>query len=307
MLVIKELDVLPGNFAEFIAEMAPEYRILYGDRAAANYERTVEVQLSASIMHPSVIAFGAHIDRRVVGIAVGRIAGDIGQIAYIHVLSGYNDEPTASGLIQRVVHALRERSVSGLIMDSIPLCPLRVDEALKRDGFRVVDRMLMAYDLKRNPHHMSTAGTTRCGEADWAECASLLHKVFDKKDEPILYGELNSLDRARITLTQYRDGGYGSALPQWARVIRRDGRLEGVALGTAVSGDVGFIFQVAVEPSSEGKGLGTALVNGLLSEFTKSGMQEVQLGVTVCDSAYRFYTRLGFEDKRSVPVYLWKA
>lgn len=307
MLIVKELDVLPTNFAEFIAEMAPEYRSLYEDWATADYENRVELELNASIAHASVIAFGIYMGRRVVGIAVGRVAGDIGQIAYVHILREFNDEAVVSCLIRPLVHSLRERNVTGVIMHFIPLCPLMVRDVLKNDEFRLVERMLMSYDLKRIPHQQSGTDTKPCREADWADCASLLYRAFAGKGEPILYSELHTMDRCRHTLRQYRDGGYGSVRTQWARIARRDGHLQGVALGTSSSHDTGFIFQVAVDSSSERKGIGTELVNSLLSEFRQCEIQEVQLGVTVSDDAYRFYSGLGFQDKRPVQVYLWKA
>ena len=287
--------------------MIPEYRVLYGDRASTEYECTVELQLNASIAHPSVIALGAYIDRRVVGIAVGRNTGDIGQIAFVHLLDQDNDESTPSRLMIEIVHALRDRGVTGVIADFIPLCTLRVDTALMEEGFRTVDRMLMTCDLKPSLRRQSWPETSAYSEADWPECASLLHESFISKAEPLLYNELHSIDQTRLTLRQYRQADNGDIQPQWAREIKSHDELQGLALGTLISADVGFIFQVAVKPCCQGRGLGSKLVDTLLSEFEKSGMQEVQLGVTVDDRAYGFYAGLGFEDKRSVRVYFWEA
>lgn len=305
MLVIKPLVELPGNFTEFIAEMAPKYKELYGDRATKEYERTVQPQLNGAMAHSSTIAFGVCLGCYTVGIAVARIRGDIGQIAFVHVLREYNNELAVSNLMQRIVNTLHERNVKGIIMDCIPLCDLEVSTVLISNGFRIVDRMLMSYRLKRSRVKIQSLATTLCAEGDWDECGSLLYSAFRKKNEPILYDELSSDDRARQTLRHYRDGGYGAVQSEWSRMVMNEGILQGLALGTAVSDDIGFIFQVAVAPCCERQGIGTRLVQDLISTFKESGMNEVLLGVTLQDSAYSFYTQLGFENKRPVQVFIW--
>jgi len=305
MLVIRSLKELPGHFGEFVDEMLPEYRILYGGCAAAEYERIVEVQLGASLAHSSVSAFGAFVDRRVAGIAVCRIKGHIGQIVFVHVLRDFNDEKTAPGLIAHVVHVLRERSVTGIIMDCIPLCTLRVDEVLKKEGFRCIDRMLMCADLNLHAVDDVSRDTTLLAGSDWEGSASLFLNAFRDKPEKMLYDDLGSRDNILQTLRLYREGNYGRVEPQWARSIRDGEMLQGVVLGTAVSDDTGFIFQVAVEPCCQGRGIAKRLVGDLLSAFRLSGMEGVMLGVTADDAAYHLYRGMGFEDKRLVQVYVW--
>ena len=113
MLIVKELDVLPTNFAEVIAEMAPKYRSLYEDWATADYENRVELELNASIAHASVIAFGIYTGRRVVGRAGGGVAGEMGKRADGHILREGNDEGVEEGLIRRRGNSLRERNGTG--------------------------------------------------------------------------------------------------------------------------------------------------------------------------------------------------
>jgi hypothetical protein len=110
---IVRLTGVPENFGDFLAEMLPEYRGLYGGTAAVEYEQTAEKQLGASLAHPSVVAFGARDSGHVVGMVMGRLKGEVGEVAFIHVLEAFNDSETTSSLLSRVFRTLRELGRGG--------------------------------------------------------------------------------------------------------------------------------------------------------------------------------------------------
>jgi ribosomal protein S18 acetylase RimI-like enzyme len=143
-----------------------------------------------------------------------------------------------------------------------------------------------------------------CGDEDWLGGAEVLHRAFSGKGESLVYDEFRTLDGAQYTVRQYRSGAYGRVERDWARVSWDGGDMRGIILGTGISSEVGFIFQVAVDPGFQRHGVGTTLMGDLLEVYRRAGMDRAMLGVTLEDGAYRLYRRLGFEDVRLVRVYV---
>jgi len=71
---------------------------------------------------------------------------------------------------------------------------------------------------------------------------------------------------------------------------------QGVVVGCVLfhpeGGGTGRLFQMAVEPGRQGKGLGARLVRTLEGEVARRGMHEVSLHAR--ENAVGFYERLGY-------------
>lgn len=79
-----------------------------------------------------------------------------------------------------------------------------------------------------------------------------------------------------------------------ARVIRQDGRA--VAMGRVV-GD-GLFYQlvdIAVQPEHQGRGLGKAIVAGLLEELKRQAPAEAYVSLIADGAASELYARFGFK------------
>ena len=307
MFTSKQICVLPPNFEEFLDEMGVEYSRLYGDIAASEYRMNVEQQLNVSIVHTSVNAYALHKNRMVIGIGVAQLSGDIGKIVFIHLLGKYNGEAQASTLFKSLFQNLRGRGARHVLMYFVPLCTLSLGKVLIAEGFRAIDRMLMSHGLLESRGNVDTSGVGVCTESDWGAATRILMDAFRSKNEPVLYHDLQTIDSAQNVLRQYRAGGYGKIQQECAIAAVCENEVLGIALGTSVSSDVGFVFQVAVIPEYQNKGIGRKLVTSLLAEFVDLGMHEALLGTTVSDPAYTLYKRLGFRDKRAVQVQVWSC
>lgn len=80
--------------------------------------------------------------------------------------------------------------------------------------------------------------------------------------------------------------------------IEDDGRLVGFAFCTVFGELRATIQEFAVSPSVQGRGFGTALMKHAMGEFTRRGLQSVDLVANRHAPAYRFYERFGFYEPR---------
>jgi GNAT superfamily N-acetyltransferase len=80
----------------------------------------------------------------------------------------------------------------------------------------------------------------------------------------------------------------------------------GVLLASHLSRTNGHVCQVSVDPESQNRGLGTALVTLALAAFRRQGLRTASLSVTVANArAYRLYDRLGFRLKKAFAAHAW--
>lgn len=78
--------------------------------------------------------------------------------------------------------------------------------------------------------------------------------------------------------------------------LDRDGRLVGTVIG-AFDGRRAWVYHLAVEPASQGRGIGTALMQELEQRLQNIGVIKVNLHVENCNSSVKgFYRKLGYEE-----------
>jgi ribosomal-protein-alanine N-acetyltransferase len=91
--------------------------------------------------------------------------------------------------------------------------------------------------------------------------------------------------------------------PDLLVVAEQDRMLVGYALG-ALGSETGWILGVAVEPSAQGAGIGSALTDALLERMKARGVTKISLTVHPNNApALALYRALGFEQERSEPDY----
>ena len=83
-----------------------------------------------------------------------------------------------------------------------------------------------------------------------------------------------------------------------------EGTIAGFAIGYLARGSVAHIVTLDVHPSFRRRSLGRALLEGLLSHFSRAGAREARLEVSTENSgAIAFYRKLGFGRRRRIPDY----
>ncbi len=83
-----------------------------------------------------------------------------------------------------------------------------------------------------------------------------------------------------------------------------EGTIAGFAIGYLARGSVAHIVTLDVHPAFRRRSLGKALLEGLLSHFSRAGAREARLEVSTENSgAIAFYRKLGFRRRRRIPDY----
>ena len=305
MRIIKKLTTVPDNFDEFLAEISPEYTRLYGKAAAHQYAATIKTSLSHSLQHPDVCAYGMVIDGTVAGMMMAQLRLGVGHIVFVHVLYPYREQALETELLDACVSALKQRSVTRVISETIPLYPVALNAAFDAQGFHCIERALMRHALSTDDELKTEDLTTPMDTKDEQEVASLLLAAYQDHPDRVLHQELQHPDAALSLLRRYRAGEYGTVQPQWMRVMKKSGLYEGMIMAHALSPEVGYVFQLAVQPARQRQGIGQCLMQSLLSEMTQSGIQQVLLGVTLMSPAFKLYQHMNFTTLLAVNTYVW--
>jgi ribosomal protein S18 acetylase RimI-like enzyme len=102
--------------------------------------------------------------------------------------------------------------------------------------------------------------------------------------------------------------GCGTFLPDASfTALDTRGYPRGFILSCRISETAGMIPQIAVEPGSQGGGLGNALMRRAFESMKASGIQTVSLTVTGENRrAFEWYQRLGFRVRKEFGAYVWQ-
>ena len=85
------------------------------------------------------------------------------------------------------------------------------------------------------------------------------------------------------------------------------GNPSGFLISSQISKSAGMIPQVAILPSSQGHGMGNALMHHSLSYFKSHGFSTVGLTVTKKNRrAFEWYQRLGFRIRKEFGAFVWQ-
>ncbi|MGJ7093134.1 GNAT family N-acetyltransferase [Vibrio hannami] len=72
------------------------------------------------------------------------------------------------------------------------------------------------------------------------------------------------------------------------------GKLAGVCVTNSESSDVSEIFNIAVWPELQGRGIGTSLLRYVLEQLSDRGFKKVELGTGTFGYQLTYYQRFGF-------------
>lgn len=302
----------PRNFSNYIEEVAEGLSELYGAGAAADYRAKAPSVIEGSLGHPAVQLWGAFTTRSAIeshepaALLMAATRAGVAQISFIHVLRPYEGTGLEAELVKRAVSGLRVREVSGIVSESVSMCRLNLDGAYEELGFCKVERQLMMAPLTTGAlARPALLQSVSWSPADFSETACVIAEAYQRHPERLLHAEVRTPREAEVFVRCAAEAGFGPARAAYGRILRRDGRITGAAIGCEASPEVGFVLQVAVRPTYQRKGLGTILVKELAQVFREAGMARVALGVTVTNPARNLYERLGFRKIKSVNAYVW--
>jgi ribosomal protein S18 acetylase RimI-like enzyme len=131
------------------------------------------------------------------------------------------------------------------------------------------------------------------------DAAELLYQSYRQHVDAMINDQYTSVMGAtRLVENIIHNQGCGDFLTRVSRmaVHRPTQRLAGILTVTCVRAGTAHIPQVAVGPSFQGLGVGTALMEAAFQDLAQEGFEQVTLTVTDANvGAVRLYQRLGFE------------
>ena len=80
----------------------------------------------------------------------------------------------------------------------------------------------------------------------------------------------------------------------WCFVAKQDEKIIGACVAKTIQEGCAEIFNVAVLPNTQGKGVGTKLLQFVLGELERKGVRRVELGTGAFGYQLTYYHRLGF-------------
>lgn len=102
--------------------------------------------------------------------------------------------------------------------------------------------------------------------------------------------------------------GVFDATNSWVLRDERTGQVQGLLLSSAVRSDIGHITQLCIAPSMRGLGLGRAMLQRCLAEFTRRGFNGISLTVTEANTEARaLYEQYGFATMHQFEAMVWNA
>lgn len=303
MHIIRKISEIPQDFHDFLTELARGYASIYGKEASRHYRDRVGEALNQILVQPGAAGFAAFLNKSCVGFCIGTRQGDRARLDFIHRLAGYENRGIEGDLIQCLVETLDTDAPDWISIEVIPLCALELSESLNALGFYSVERALMVKSLDGTAESAQHSRTQPAPNPTDPEIAKLLFSAFAEQNSATPTPSFSTIEDVHLLIRNYIAGEFGPHRPAWIRVVQEDDAVAGVILGSAQSLDTGFVFQVAVAPGHTQRGLGTALMLELESEFRRIGMSRIMLGVTVTSPARQWYESLGYQILRPVRVY----
>lgn len=303
---IQSILTPPGNFPEYIHDVAEGMTALYGEAAGAAYRRIAPKAVEATMRANDVVTYCAEVDGAAAGMAMALCRDDRGRLPFIHVLRPYQGTGVEGRLIRKAVRVLRAGGVSAIHCECIPFCELDLRGSFERLGFTAFPRQLMM----ANTELLSNLGTgvsrsAPCGPLDLRGAAAAIADAYKRHPERELHPDVRDAVSAEEYVRGALQGAYGPCPPEYVRVVRGPDGIRGVIVGCEVAPGVGFVLQVAVRPDAQNQGLGRTLIGDLASCLLKRGMKRTALGVTIGNPARDLYLRLGFEPLRDVDAFVW--
>jgi len=300
------MDRLPPNFDAFVSEIGAGFEGLYGPAARRQYEQVARVAMTKSLKQPGVNALALWAEDEVAGILLSTLRDYVGKIQLVHVLAPYLASDAARLLVEESVRTFQAGGVEGILYETVPFCKIDSRPIFAPLGFTCIPRHLMCAPLAAP--ELTDVGplqSAACTRQDQPDIARVIVDCYKDHSDRALHHEVRTLPKALEFVEEVVNGTYGRSRPGYVRVIREAGQCVAAVLGCEAAPETGFVIQLVVAPSHQGRGLGTTLLRELASLYRGAGMARIALGVTQSNRARGLYARMGFEVLRDVDAFVW--
>jgi ribosomal protein S18 acetylase RimI-like enzyme len=241
---------------------------------------------------------------------VNQARGTIGAIfASRTTCSGQAVEEVLSLSVSSLIDSPGINRIEAQIM---PFNDLSFTAGFARHGFSHHRRYFMQLDLlsfrmpPETPVYEALAPWESANLARVAEMTSLSYR--DQADA-ILSLDYRTREGCETYLRSLVENpGCGIFMPDASFMALDDrGYPRGFIISCRISSTAGMIPQIAVEPGSQNRGLGNALIRRAFEGMKSSGIHTVSLTVTAENRrAFEWYQRLGFKIWKEFGAYVWQ-
>jgi ribosomal protein S18 acetylase RimI-like enzyme len=245
----------------------------------------------------------ARLNGRVPGFVARQASGAVAGWTY-YVLQGSelqigalvaSSPGTTAGLLDAVLGSAAATVASRTLFFAHTEAP-GIADALASRGFTVTTEHYLSRPLDPSPATVAPLFTWH--DDDVAATADLLQDAYGGPDPTRAFAPGDGLADWHGYVQQLtRATGCGRFLPALSPVLRAEpGRLDGVALVTAVSGTSAHLAQLAVRAGRSGDGRGRRLLAAALARAQAAGYARISLLVNGTNArARRLYASTGFE------------
>ena len=302
------IETPPENLDEFVAEILPEYSQLHGPVASQNYEMQSALQLQAAIMNPAIRAYAALIDRRAIALFLVRSGPQRHVLSFAHVLGAEQHTDVGPRLLEFILADDRLSRDRIFVTECMFYAAMGLGPTFEHHGFSALDRSFMrtsAFPTRCRPCPADYAVHAARPE-DHLAMAHALHRAYVLHPERALYNEVTTVQSAREFIEACESGFYGHLGSGYALAAWHEDTCVGMAIGTEVVAEMGFVIHMAVVPEHQQRGLGHHFLDLLMANFENDGLEFAALCVTRGNNATHLYRDAGFETLRDFPVYIRK-
>ncbi len=219
----------------------------------------------------------------------------------------------ADGILAHAIGALKDReSIRRVEAQIMPFHNVNLTAGFTRHGFQCHMRYFMELDLGSRPPDAQKANGTaimRWNPARLARAAVVTQQSYHGETDALICEDYQTLEGCENYLRSLMENpGCGLFLPDASfMAMDENGEPCGIIISSRISGSAGMIPQIAIHPAHQGRGLGSALMDGALEQFRALGLQTVGLTVTKKNRrAFEWYQRLGFRIKKEFGAYVWE-
>ncbi len=302
MFDLIRLHTAPLNITDYVGEILPGFRELYGPDAAEYYALAASSAISTAIGRPEVLAFGCKSGSVVSAILLAKQDNTRTTISFLHVLEPYRSLGTGDALLAFALDSLETHGE--IFTEFVPFHPMDLGPVFERFGFKKIERQLMRSPTGTiAPAYPSGFEFTHPSLSDLGALAAVLTETYVGHQERFLFPEVHSELKALDYLSRASAGHFGQHQPDYTVAVWKDGQCAGFGVGCQVLPGLGFVLHLAVWPAFQRRGIGTGLLLALSAAFAREGLDYIALGVTCDNPAVKLYNRAGFREKTRIPVY----
>ncbi len=310
MQVIPLASANADAIGDAIAEEVGSWRrYLYWD-----YEPAARI-IKRHVANHTLPGFCLEVDTETVGYCYFVVNPPVGYLGNVYVRKAHACPESYRLLLRAAINNLVANPDVNRIESQVFAFNGDVAEVFRAEGLDVLLRHFMMKPLQEGPcpaaHVNEKIRPHRIIAWDrsyFLPVAEVIHRSYDGAPDFRMCFDYQTREGCVRFLRNLVDNpGCGIFDPTTTRIaLDGDGRVCGVIITSIIGPKTGMIPQISISPASQGKGVGTALMESYFQAALKTGLERTTLSVSDQNQgAYRLYKRLGFTNIFDFHAFVW--